>query len=59
MAFETIHHLNQNRTGKVGEMALKLDMSKAYDRCEIGLLGKNHAQNGFSYKMGKYNDEVC
>lgn len=31
VAFETMHHLNQKRTGKVGEIAIKLDMSKAYD----------------------------
>ena len=29
VAFETMHHLNQKRSGRVGEMALKLDMSKA------------------------------
>ena len=33
VAFETMHHISQKRSGKVGEMALKLDMSKAYDRC--------------------------
>ena len=34
VAFETMHHINQKKGGKVGEMALKLDMSKAYDRVE-------------------------
>ena len=28
VAFETMHHINQKRNVKVGEMALKLDMSK-------------------------------
>ena len=34
VAFETMHHISQKKSGKVGEMALKLDMSKAYDRVE-------------------------
>ena len=34
VAFETMHHISKKKSGKVGEMALKLDMSKAYDRVE-------------------------
>ena len=34
LAFESMHHINQKREGKEGEMALKLDMSKANDRVE-------------------------
>lgn len=34
IAFETMHHIGQRKSGVVGEMALKLDMSKAYDRVE-------------------------
>ena len=30
-AFETMHHINQRRKGKDGLMAIKLDMSKAFD----------------------------
>ena len=33
-AFENMHHISQKKNGKVGEMALKLDMSKAYDWVE-------------------------
>ena len=40
VAFETMHHINQKKSGKVGEMALKLDMSKAYDRMEWVYLDK-------------------
>ena len=32
VAFETMHHISQKKGGKDGEMALKLDMSKPYDR---------------------------
>ena len=34
IAFETMHHIRNKKTGKVGEMTLKFDMSKAYDRIE-------------------------
>ena len=34
VAFETMHHISQKKSGRVEEMALKLDMSKAYDRVE-------------------------
>lgn len=34
MASETMYHISQKRKGKLGEMALKLDMSKACDRVE-------------------------
>ena len=36
VAFKTMHHINQKKSGKVGEMVVKLDMSKAYDRVEWG-----------------------
>jgi hypothetical protein len=34
IAFEILHHMHNQRSGKLGSMALKLDMSKAYDRVE-------------------------
>jgi len=36
VTFETMHHISQKKGGKVGEMALKFDISKAYDRVEWG-----------------------
>ena len=38
--FEAMHHINQKRSGQKGEMALKLDMSNAYDRIESVCLEK-------------------
>ena len=32
LAFETLHHMQHMKRGKQGYMALKLDMSKAYNR---------------------------
>ena len=32
VAFETLHNMKRKRSGKMGHMTLKLDMSKAYDR---------------------------
>ena len=34
VAFETMHHISNKKTGNLGELVLKLDMSKAYDRVE-------------------------
>ena len=34
VAFELMYHINQKRKGKDGQMAIKLDMSKAFDRVE-------------------------
>ena len=47
VAFETMHHISQKKGGKVGEMALKLDMSKAYDRVEWVWLDKVMEKLGF------------
>jgi hypothetical protein len=50
IAFETLHHMHHQRSGKVGSMALKLDMSKAYDRVEWGFLKQVMTRMGFCDK---------
>ena len=50
VAFETMHHLNQKRSGKIREMVLKLDMSKTFDRVEWGCLRDIMQKMGFDSK---------
>ena len=40
VAFELMHHINQKRKGKDGQMAIKLDMIKAFDRVEWECLAR-------------------
>ena len=40
VAFELMHYLDHKRDGKDSYMAVKLDMSKAYDRVEWGFIKK-------------------
>ena len=50
VAFETLHHMHHNKLGEVGAMALKLDMSKAYDRVEWIYLEEIMKKMGFHQK---------
>ena len=47
IAFEMIHRMRNRRRGKVGHMAVKLDISKAYDRVERNFLEKIMLSLGF------------
>ena len=47
MAFETLHYMKHHQHGSSGFMALKLDMSKAYDRVEWVFLQGMMKQMGF------------
>ena len=47
VAYEMIHRMRNRRKGKVGHMAVKLDVSKAYDRVEWEFLEKIMLRIGF------------
>ena len=53
MAHEIMNHINRKKKGKCGEMALKLDMSKAYNHVEWGCLKQIVA------KLGFHEDWIC
>ncbi|CAB4264091.1 unnamed protein product [Prunus armeniaca] len=48
VAFEVLHHMHNRTHGKLGFQALKLDMSKAYDRVEWGFLETIMNNMGFA-----------
>ena len=50
IAFETMHCIDQRRKGKEALMAVKLDMSKAYDRVEWSYLEAMMRRMSFNEK---------
>ncbi|CAB4309818.1 unnamed protein product [Prunus armeniaca] len=48
VAFEVLHHMHNRTSGKLGFQALKLDMSKAYDKVEWGFLETIMNSMGFA-----------
>jgi hypothetical protein len=53
LAYEMTHYLRNKRTGKEGCAAIKLDMSKAYDRVEWKFLEKMMKKLGFAHRWIK------
>jgi hypothetical protein len=54
VAMETIHHMKCKVKGKVGEVALKIDISKTYDRVEWSYLMSVMRKMGFCEKWIKW-----
>ena len=50
VAFKLMHYLNHKLVGKEGYMAIKLDMSKAFDRVEWGFIKRVMEKLGFCSK---------
>lgn len=47
VAYETLHYIKNHNSGRLGFMAFKLDMSKAYDKVEWSFLKNVVLQMGF------------
>ncbi|KAK9984458.1 hypothetical protein SO802_033983 [Lithocarpus litseifolius] len=60
VAFEVLHRMRNKRSGKKGQMAVKLDISKAYDRMEWSFLRQMMLKLGFDGRWVNFAMEtVC
>lgn len=59
VAFELLHRMRNRRYGKIGNMAVKLDVSKAYDRVEWSFLWKMMLKLGLSEWACYVNSMHC
>lgn len=57
IAFDIIHAMKNRRQGWRGDMALMIDIRKAYDRVDWGHLERILSKLGFS--VGWLDDDVC
>ena len=58
IAHEFMHHLNNCRKGNDGFLALKLDMSKAYDRVEWSFVEQMLKKMGFDPYFQRMDNEL-
>ena len=58
IAYEILHRMRNRRRGKVGQMAVKLDISKAYDRAEWSFLQGIMQKLGFDPRWVKLAIEI-
>jgi hypothetical protein len=59
VAFEAMHTMDERMKGREEYMALKLDMSKAYEREEWNFLESIMRKLGFAEKLILLNDDLC
>lgn len=58
VAYETLHTMHSKKKGKKGSIALKLDISKAYDRVEWSFL-QGIMQRMVSGRVNQKGDGMC